>query len=57
MIRPFVEDRFKYIDDLSDLELEKFLEEKIKKVVNEGIGARFEQFSETAEIIGKEKKL
>ncbi len=41
VLRQFVEDRFKYIDGLGDLELEKFLEGVVKKVVNNGIEARF----------------
>lgn len=57
VLRPFVDERFKYIDSLTDAQLDTFLQDTVKDVVNNGIHTRFEEFNQTAQIIAKEKKL
>lgn len=42
---------------MTNEELDKFLNDMITKVFNNGIQSRFEEFKKSAAIIGKERKL
>lgn len=57
VMRQFVDERFGLIDQMSDEELQSFIEANVKSTVNNGIQTRFDEFQKTAAIIGKEKKL